>query len=83
MQLVGTALFVIVKSELTAVMRNVEGTSRKVRTCYSRAFRSLLNCHSPDRLEGDVWQQGRGYVQLTGQLYRLLSPDDLLQSPFV
>ena len=29
-QLVGTALLVLVKSELTAVIRNVEGTSRKV-----------------------------------------------------
>jgi hypothetical protein len=29
-QLVGTALLVLVKAELTAVIRNVEGTSRKV-----------------------------------------------------
>jgi hypothetical protein len=29
-QLVGTALFVIVKSELTSVIRNVEGATRKV-----------------------------------------------------
>lgn len=29
-QLVGTALLVFVKAELTAVIRNVEGTSRKV-----------------------------------------------------
>jgi hypothetical protein len=30
-QLVGTALIVLVKEELTAVLRNVEGASRKVR----------------------------------------------------
>lgn len=29
-QLVGTALMVFVKSELTSVIRNVEGTTRKV-----------------------------------------------------
>lgn len=30
-QLVGTALLVLVKSDLTAIIRNVEATTRKVR----------------------------------------------------
>lgn len=39
-QLVGTALLVIVKSELTSVIRNVEGTTRKV----GQTIRARLDC---------------------------------------
>lgn len=41
-QLVGTALMIFVKSELTSIIRNVEGTSRKV--CLTKDVDLLHSC---------------------------------------
>jgi hypothetical protein len=57
-QLVGTALMIFVKSELTSVIRNVEGTSRKVSLASEVLIRRI---HEPSSLvDGnarDVWEQ--------------------------